>query len=166
MTRPMDMSDDQSSLLLTFVHRSLVAGGGWSVIALLGAMPSLDRSPPEGMLQKAITSIPSKHTEASDQKRRPQLAPGCTYHKAAAPTGAMRTLHQAPLLSRRQEARGDKSQNGTMNTPLPAAACRGWQGTPPQRRDPGRGSRVRQGGQLPVRHERKLLGHSKYEPGI
>ena len=27
----------------------------------------------------------------------------------------MRTLHQAPLLSRRQEARGDKSQNGTMN---------------------------------------------------
>ena len=52
MTGPMDISDDQSSLLLTFVHRSLVAGGGWSVIALLGAMPSLDRSPPEGMLKK------------------------------------------------------------------------------------------------------------------
>ena len=50
MTGPMDISDDQSSLLLTFVHRSLVAGGGWSVITLLGAMPSLDRSPPEGML--------------------------------------------------------------------------------------------------------------------
>ena len=44
--------DGQSSLLLTFVHRSLVAGGGRSVIALLGAMPSLDRSPPEGMLGK------------------------------------------------------------------------------------------------------------------
>ena len=75
MTGPMDISDDQSSLLLTFVHRSLVAGGGWSVIALLGAMPSLDRSPPEGMLQKAITSIPSKHTEASDQKK---AAPACS----------------------------------------------------------------------------------------
>ena len=40
----------------------------------------------------------------------------------------MRTLHQAPLLSRRQEARGDKSQNGTMNTPCrrqPAAGGRG-----------------------------------------
>ena len=153
----------------SLLHRSLVAGGGWSVITLLGAMPSLDRSPPEGMLgekRKTTTSVPVSKLRPPTKKRRPQLAPGCTYHKAAAPTGAMRTLHQAPLLSRRQEARGDKSQNGTMNPPLPAAACRGWQGTPPQRRDPGRGSRVRQGGQLPVRHERKLLGHSKYGPGI
>ena len=40
----------------------------------------------------------------------------------------MRTLHQAPLLSRRQEARGDTSQIGTMNTPCrrqPAAGGRG-----------------------------------------
>ena len=167
MTGPMDISDDQSSLLLTFVHRSLVAGGGWSVIALLGAMPSLDRSPPEGMLEKKPSQVFQVGIlRPPTKKRRPQLAPGCTYHKAAAPTGAMRTLHQAPLLSRRQEARGDKSQNGTMNTALPAAACRGRQGMPPQRQDPGRGSRVRQEGQLPVRHERKFLGHSKYEPGI
>ena len=69
--------DGPSSLLLTFVHRSLVAGGGWTVIALLGAMPSLDRSPPEVMLQKAITHKPSKHTEASDQKKGgPSLLPG------------------------------------------------------------------------------------------
>ena len=77
MTGPMDISDDQSSLLLTFVHRSLVAGGGWSVITLSGAMPSLDRSPPEGMLGNIINhhKCSCRQTEASDQKK---AAPACS----------------------------------------------------------------------------------------
>ena len=165
MTGPMDISDDQSSLLLTFVHRSLVAGGGWSVITLLGAMPSLDRSPPEGMLgeKKPITC---KQTEASDQKK-------------AAPAGSGLYLPQGCCSNRGDEdaasgtpplaptgGAGGHVPDRHHEHPLPAAACRMWQGTPPHRRDPRRGSKARQEGQRPARHDRKLLGHSKYEPGI